>query len=130
MINVDWFQPFERTVHSSGADDDEDGGGSDNHEDDGDINMSKLTIKRNTRVNDGEIIVEHIEKYGGHFGKVIRINKIKYILIYFNNENEMMNTIYKSAMEDKLGAGFQIKSQDELIMNDGKFRTRRILKTK
>lgn len=41
-----------------------------------------------------------------------------------------MNAIYKSAMEDKLGAGFQIKSQDELIMNDGKFRTRRILKTK
>ncbi|PKY57008.1 hypothetical protein RhiirA4_428672 [Rhizophagus irregularis] len=50
--------------------------------------------------------------------EVIRINKIRYILIYFNNENEI-NAIYKSGMEDDMGLGIQLKSQDELIGKDG-----------
>ncbi|PKY57462.1 hypothetical protein RhiirA4_478540 [Rhizophagus irregularis] len=49
--------------------------------------------------------------------EVIRINKIRYILIYFNNENEI-NAIYKSGMEDDMGLGIQLKSQDELIGKD------------
>ncbi|PKB95577.1 hypothetical protein RhiirA5_368003, partial [Rhizophagus irregularis] len=50
-------------------------------------------------ITDGEIVKEYNKKYGGFFGKV-RINKLKYILIYFKNENDMMNAIYKSGMED------------------------------
>ncbi|PKC61068.1 hypothetical protein RhiirA1_398703 [Rhizophagus irregularis] len=58
-------------------------------------------------ITDGEIEKEYIKKYEGFFEKVFRINKLKYILIYFKNENDMMNTIYKSGMEDELGKGLQ-----------------------
>ncbi|PKK62587.1 hypothetical protein RhiirC2_790156 [Rhizophagus irregularis] len=54
---------------------------------------------------DGTIIKEHIKKYGGHFGNIIKINKLKYILIYFDNENDMMNAVYKSGMEYEIGKG-------------------------
>ncbi|PKY42955.1 hypothetical protein RhiirA4_456856 [Rhizophagus irregularis] len=61
---------------------------------------------------DGVIVKEHIKKYGGHFGK-----------------NDMMNAVYKPAMEDKIGKGFKLKSQDEIILKNGTFGTRRIQKT-
>ncbi|PKY25284.1 hypothetical protein RhiirB3_440168 [Rhizophagus irregularis] len=41
------------------------------------------------------------QKYGGHFSKIIKINKIKYILIYFNNENDLLKAIYKSTMDER-----------------------------
>ncbi|POG74679.1 hypothetical protein GLOIN_2v1771116 [Rhizophagus irregularis DAOM 181602=DAOM 197198] len=71
-------------------------------------------------ITDGEIIRENIKKYGGFFGKVIRVIKIKYILLYFNNENEIMNTFYKSGMEDEIGQGLQLKDSltDLKILND------------
>jgi hypothetical protein len=41
----------------------------------------------------------------------------------------MMQAIYKSAMEEDLGKGFQIKKQDELIDKDGNFEQRSNQKT-
>ncbi|PKY52258.1 hypothetical protein RhiirA4_469775 [Rhizophagus irregularis] len=58
-------------------------------------------------------------KYGGHFSKIIKINKIKYILIYFNNESDFLKAIYKSTMEEDVGKGLQMKGQDELIDENG-----------
>uniref|UniRef100_U9U651 Uncharacterized protein n=1 Tax=Rhizophagus irregularis (strain DAOM 181602 / DAOM 197198 / MUCL 43194) TaxID=747089 RepID=U9U651_RHIID len=62
-----------------------------------------------------EIIRDYNKNLGGHFAKIIKINKIKYILIYFNNESDLLKAIYRSTMEEDLGKGLQIKSQDELI---------------
>ncbi|PKC64793.1 hypothetical protein RhiirA1_461929 [Rhizophagus irregularis] len=53
----------------------------------------------------------------------------KYILIYFNNENDMMKAIYDYAIEDDSGTGLQVKKQDELIDKDGGFKNRRTRKT-
>ncbi|CAB4417780.1 unnamed protein product [Rhizophagus irregularis] len=53
---------------------------------------------------------------------LIKINKIKYILIYFNNENDLMKAIYKSTMEEDLGKGLKIKLQDELIGEEGTYK--------
>lgn len=66
--------------------------------------VKRITIDK--EVTDGTIIKEHIKKYGGHFGNIIKINKLKYILIYFDNENDMMNAVYKSGMEYEIGKGF------------------------
>lgn len=74
-------------------------------------------------VKNETIIKENIKKYSGHFGKIIRINKIKYILIYFNNKNDMMK-----GMNADIGSGLQLKSQDELIRKNGGFKPR-IIKT-
>ncbi|GBC31081.2 uncharacterized protein OCT59_016154 [Rhizophagus irregularis] len=64
-------------------------------------------------------------KYGGHFSKIIKINKIKYILIYFNNESDLLRAIYKSTMEeDNMENGLKIKSQDELISENGTYKKR------
>ncbi|CAB4433259.1 unnamed protein product [Rhizophagus irregularis] len=46
----------------------------------------------------------------------MRVNKIKYILMYFNNENGLMKAIYDSTMKESL----QLKMQDELIGDSGK----------
>lgn len=57
-------------------------------------------IAKDNGAIDGVLIIkDYIKNYGGHFGKIIRINKIRYILIYFNNEDDIMNAVYKSAME-------------------------------
>ncbi|PKY54407.1 hypothetical protein RhiirA4_473211 [Rhizophagus irregularis] len=65
------------------------------------------------------VVKDYVEKYGGHFVKIIKINKIKYILIYFNNENDMLQAIYRSTMDEDIGKGLQMKSQEELIGKDG-----------
>lgn len=63
-------------------------------------------------------------KYGGHFSKIIKINKIKYILIYFNYESDFLKAIYKSTMEEDVGKGLQMKGQDELIDENGTYKKR------
>lgn len=73
-------------------------------------------IDVNSKKLDHEEIKEYIRIYDGHFAKII--NKIKYTLIYFNNEQDMMKAIHE------IGAGLLLKSQDELIDKDGKFRAR------
>jgi hypothetical protein len=55
---------------------------------------------------------------------IIKINKIKYILMYFNNENDLLKAIYKSTMEEDLGKGLKMKSQDELIGEEGTYKKR------
>ncbi|EXX74303.1 hypothetical protein RirG_052380 [Rhizophagus irregularis DAOM 197198w] len=69
----------------------------------------KLDEKENGK-NDFILVKEYIK------------NMIKYILIYFNNENDLLQAIYKSTMEEDLGIGLQMKGQDELIGKDGVFK--------
>jgi hypothetical protein len=71
-----------------------------------------------------EIIKDYNKNLGGHFAKIIKINTIKYILIYFNNESDLLKAIYRSTMEEDLGKGLQIKSQDELIGKEGTYKKR------
>jgi hypothetical protein len=71
---------------------------------------------------DHEIMKAFNSKFGGHFSKIIKINKVKYILIYFNIENDLLNMIYTSNMEDNIGEGLKIKSQDELISDNGTYK--------
>ncbi|CAB4432617.1 unnamed protein product [Rhizophagus irregularis] len=64
-------------------------------------------------------------QYEGHFSKIIKINKIKYVLIYFNNEKDLLKAIYKSTMEEtNMENGLKIKSQDELISENGTYKKR------
>ncbi|PKY52981.1 hypothetical protein RhiirA4_485951 [Rhizophagus irregularis] len=65
-----------------------------------------------------------IGQYGGHFAKVIKIFKIKYILIYFNNERDTLEAIYRSTMDEDMGKGLQMKSQEELIGTNGVYKKR------
>ncbi|CAB4431328.1 unnamed protein product [Rhizophagus irregularis] len=73
---------------------------------------------------DEKIIKDYNAALGGHFAKVIKINKIKYILMYFNNENDLLKAIYRSTMEEDLGKGLKIKLQDELIGDEGTYKRR------
>ncbi|PKB91878.1 hypothetical protein RhiirA5_447132 [Rhizophagus irregularis] len=43
-----------------------------------------------------------IRLYGGYFAKIIKINKVKYILTYFNNEQDLFKTTYDSVMNEDL----------------------------
>ncbi|PKY27546.1 hypothetical protein RhiirB3_443310 [Rhizophagus irregularis] len=90
---------------------------------DSDLMTQELKGKYRSEVLNSEIIKENIKKYGGFFRKIIRVNKIKYILIYFNNKNDMMK-----GMNDDIGSGLQLKSQDELIRKNGGFKPQ-IIKT-
>uniref|UniRef100_U9U762 Uncharacterized protein n=1 Tax=Rhizophagus irregularis (strain DAOM 181602 / DAOM 197198 / MUCL 43194) TaxID=747089 RepID=U9U762_RHIID len=79
-------------------------------------------MKRVVHPNLVNLVNQKLKKYGGHFAKIIKINKIKYILIYFNNENDMLQAIYRSTMDEDIGKGLQTKSQKELIGKDGVYR--------
>jgi hypothetical protein len=78
-------------------------------------------VTKEINTPNSELIKKFIKKYGGHFAKVLRIFGRKYILIYFNNKSDLMKALVDSAMEEELGQGLKIKSQDELISKDGKF---------
>ncbi|PKY50011.1 hypothetical protein RhiirA4_466241 [Rhizophagus irregularis] len=56
-------------------------------------------------------VIEYNKKYGGHFAKIIKIDKIKYILIYFNSEKDLLQAIYKSTMDEDIGKGLQMKGR-------------------
>ncbi|PKB93411.1 hypothetical protein RhiirA5_441356 [Rhizophagus irregularis] len=73
---------------------------------------------------DFTLIKDYIGKYGGNFAKVIKINKIKFILIYFN-EKDLLQAIYRSTMDEDMGKGLQMKGQEELIGMNGVFTKRR-----
>ncbi|CAB4443436.1 unnamed protein product [Rhizophagus irregularis] len=62
-----------------------------------------------------QIIKEYKENYGGHFAKIIKVNKIKHIQIYYNNEQDLMKAVYDSEMQENIGGGIQI---NELIGKD------------
>lgn len=49
-----------------------------------------------------------------HVREGYKAARSSYILLCFNNENKMMDAIYKSAMED-IGESLQMKSQQELF---------------
>lgn len=44
--------------------------------------------------------------------------------------NVYIYTVYKSGMEEEIGYGSQMKSQDEIITKDGTFRARKNQQTK
>lgn len=46
-------------------------------------------------------------EYGDHFAKIIKINKTRYILMYFNNEKDLMKAIYDSMMNEDLGKDYK-----------------------
>ncbi|PKK78108.1 hypothetical protein RhiirC2_770579 [Rhizophagus irregularis] len=82
--------------------------------------VKKLNDQENEK-NEYTIIKDCIKKYDGHrhFAKIIKINTVKYILMYFNNEQELFKATYDSAMNKDLSKGLQIKKQIELIGKDG-----------
>ncbi|PKY43592.1 hypothetical protein RhiirA4_457608 [Rhizophagus irregularis] len=54
---------------------------------------------------------------------------MEYILMYFNNEQELFKVTYDSAMNEDLGNWLQIKDQNELIGKDGSFKKMRYRNT-
>uniref|UniRef100_U9UI57 Uncharacterized protein n=1 Tax=Rhizophagus irregularis (strain DAOM 181602 / DAOM 197198 / MUCL 43194) TaxID=747089 RepID=U9UI57_RHIID len=62
-----------------------------------------------------KVIKEHKENYGGHFAKIIKVNKIKHIQIYYNNEQDLMKAVYDSEMQENIGGRIQI---NELISKE------------
>jgi hypothetical protein len=79
----------------------------------------KLNDQEN-EMKDYTIIKDHIREYGDHFAKIIKISKVKYIIMYFNNEQDLL---FKATYDSEdLGKGLQIKAQDEIIGKDGSFK--------
>jgi hypothetical protein len=78
-------------------------------------------VSKEVDISNSELIKKYIKKYGGHFAKILRVFGRKYVLIYFNNENDLMKALVDSAMVDELGNGLKLKSQDELISRNGNF---------
>ncbi|PKY34230.1 hypothetical protein RhiirB3_453751 [Rhizophagus irregularis] len=58
--------------------------------------------EKDEKSTDYEIVKNFIGQYDGHFAKVIKIFKIKYILIYFNNERDTLEAIYRSTMDEDM----------------------------
>jgi hypothetical protein len=78
----------------------------------------KATHKLNehiTKDQETDCIIKYVKLCKAMYGKIIRPHGSLYVLLCFNNENKIMEAIYKSAMEEGLGSSLQIKSQNELL---------------
>jgi hypothetical protein len=81
-------------------------------------------VSKEVDISDSDLYKKFIKKYGGHFAKILKVFGQKFILIYFNNENDLMKALLDSGMEDELGQGLKIKNQNELIGKNGTFISR------
>ncbi|UZO03369.1 uncharacterized protein OCT59_023776 [Rhizophagus irregularis] len=71
--------------------------------------QTSMKLEVESLVKDSIVIKEHISKYGAFFWKVIKGSKMRFILLYFNNEFDLLVALEKSVRTETTGNGLQLK---------------------
>ena len=82
-------------------------------------------IKRlETDVQQDDILVikELVEKYQGFFGKIIRVKGMRFIIIYFNKEEDLTKAIDESVKTHDAEFGLWIKKEVDYIDENGELK--------
>ncbi|PKK57303.1 hypothetical protein RhiirC2_826223 [Rhizophagus irregularis] len=69
--------------------------------------------------DDVQVIKDFIRKYDAFFGKIIRVNRTRFIILYFIKEEKLMNAINESIKNNDLGKGLWIKKESDYIDENG-----------
>ncbi|CAB4414703.1 unnamed protein product [Rhizophagus irregularis] len=62
--------------------------------------------------DDIKVIKDFVKDYHAFFGKIIRVKGMKFIILYFNKESQLMSAIDESTKKYDLGLGLWIKKQE------------------
>ena len=69
------------------------------------------------------VIIGFTRKYKAFFGKIIRVNGIRFLFLYFNRESDMRNTINESMDKENSRYRLIVKNQNEYIDDKGEIKS-------
>uniref|UniRef100_U9TT54 Uncharacterized protein n=1 Tax=Rhizophagus irregularis (strain DAOM 181602 / DAOM 197198 / MUCL 43194) TaxID=747089 RepID=U9TT54_RHIID len=72
-----------------------------------------------TQYDDVNIIKDFVKTYRGFFGKIIRVKGIRFLILYFNKEKELLNAITESMKVYNIGQEFLLKKENDCIDENG-----------
>ncbi|CAB4377015.1 unnamed protein product [Rhizophagus irregularis] len=68
-------------------------------------------------------IIRYFAKtYRATFGKIIRVNGIRYIILYFSTEDKLMKAVMDSLKTYKVGLELLIKKENDFIDDTGELK--------
>ncbi|PKY28709.1 hypothetical protein RhiirB3_481815 [Rhizophagus irregularis] len=76
-------------------------------------------LESDAQQDDILVIKDFVKTYYGFFGKIIRVKGIRYIILYFNKELDLMNAINESVKLNDIRHGLWIKKQSDFIDDKG-----------
>ncbi|PKY57024.1 hypothetical protein RhiirA4_477781 [Rhizophagus irregularis] len=76
-------------------------------------------LENDIQHNDALVIKDFVNTYRAFFGKIIRVKGIRFIILYFNKELDLMNAINESINLHDIGHGLWIKKQNDFIDDKG-----------
>ncbi|PKY53550.1 hypothetical protein RhiirA4_499236 [Rhizophagus irregularis] len=76
-------------------------------------------LESDVQQDDILVIKDFVKTYHGFFGKIIRVKGIRFIILYFNKELDLMNAINESIKLNDIGHGLWIKKQSDFIDDKG-----------
>ncbi|EXX76799.1 uncharacterized protein OCT59_015515 [Rhizophagus irregularis] len=68
------------------------------------------------------VIKDMVKTFHVFFGKIIRVKGMRFIILYFNTESDLMTAINKSIQRFDMGSGLLIKKEDDYISESGELR--------
>ncbi|PKY56190.1 hypothetical protein RhiirA4_476286 [Rhizophagus irregularis] len=69
--------------------------------------------------DDVKVIKEYVKTYHAFFGKIIRVNGMRFLILYFNRETDLMKAINDAIELHDIGNGLWIKKPTDFIDNNG-----------
>ncbi|PKY50064.1 hypothetical protein RhiirA4_529321 [Rhizophagus irregularis] len=76
-------------------------------------------LETDIQSDDVQVIKEFVKGYNAFFGKIIRVKGMRFIIVYFNKESQLMSAINESTKKYDIGHGLWIKKQDDFIDDNG-----------
>ncbi|CAB4379562.1 unnamed protein product [Rhizophagus irregularis] len=79
-------------------------------------------LEDDNQQDDSLIIRDFAKTYRATFGKIIRVNRIHYIILYFSTEDKLMKAVMDSIKIYKVGLELLIKKKNDFIDNTGELK--------
>ncbi|CAB4397367.1 unnamed protein product [Rhizophagus irregularis] len=79
-------------------------------------------LENDNQQDDCSIIRYFAKTYSATFGKIIRVNGIRYIILYFSSEDYLMKAVTDSLTTYKVGLELLIKKENDFIDDTGEIK--------
>ncbi|PKK72196.1 hypothetical protein RhiirC2_777483 [Rhizophagus irregularis] len=76
-------------------------------------------LKSDVQKDDILVIKDMVKTFHAFFGKIIRVKGMRFIILYFNTESDLMTAINKSIHISDIGSGLLIKKENDYINENG-----------
>ncbi|PKY54372.1 hypothetical protein RhiirA4_473160 [Rhizophagus irregularis] len=76
-------------------------------------------LETDVQSSDVQVLKDFVKDYNAFFGKIVRVKGMRFIILYFNKESQLMSAINESTKKYEIGHGLWIKKQDDFIDDNG-----------